>query len=627
MRLHLKGDIEELIGGINLLSNDLGICLAEDGIPVNVEKGQGSIEVLLENGKGNIKYNQKIHFYRALGLFVEHALQKNRFNIVEETQFSLNGAMIDASRNAVLKVSSIKYIIRKMALMGLNTIMLYTEDTYEIEGQPYFGYMRGKYTAGELKECDDYAYIFGIEIIPCIQTLAHLTEALKWDYASKIRDTNDILLVGEERTYDFIESMIKSASAPFRSKRIHIGMDEAHNLGLGRYLDLNGYRRRFDIMNEHLEKVVDITKRYGLKPMIWSDMYFRLASKNGDYYDMKAVIPEDVKKRCHKDVQLVYWDYYHNDENTYIEFIKKHKSFKNDMIFAGGVWTWAGLVVNYYKTFMTTNSALSACKKEGVKEVFATMWGDNGAETNFFTAMLGLQLYAEHGYARKLDLEKLKKRFKFCTGEEFDSFMELSELDSITGSEEAEKDLEVSNPSKFLLWQDILIGLFDKEIEGLNLKGHYDSVASKMKKYRLNSSEFKNIFDYAEKLSEVLAIKADMGLRLKKYYDEKNINALKDIVQFELPKLYMKVDDLRISHRNLWFKTNKPFGWEIMDVRYGGLLARIDSTIDRIAAFICGEVSKIEELEVERLKYHGENYEGLGRCNIYSRIISASPIG
>jgi hypothetical protein len=45
-----------------------------------------------------------------------------------------------------------------MALMGLNMLQLYTEDTYEIENEPFFGCLRGKYTAKELSAIDDYAY-------------------------------------------------------------------------------------------------------------------------------------------------------------------------------------------------------------------------------------------------------------------------------------------------------------------------------------------------------------------------------------------------------------------------------------------------------------------------------------
>lgn len=38
-------------------------------------------------------------------------------------------------------------MIEVLALMGYSTFELYMEDTYQIEGQPYFGYFRGAYSA------------------------------------------------------------------------------------------------------------------------------------------------------------------------------------------------------------------------------------------------------------------------------------------------------------------------------------------------------------------------------------------------------------------------------------------------------------------------------------------------
>lgn len=50
--------------------------------------------------------------------------------------------------------------------------------------------------------------------------------------------------IDNEETYKFIAQIIKDASEPYRTKRIHIGMDEAELLGLGKYLKDNGYVRR-----------------------------------------------------------------------------------------------------------------------------------------------------------------------------------------------------------------------------------------------------------------------------------------------------------------------------------------------------------------------------------------------
>ena len=72
--------------------------------------------------------------------------------------------MLDMSRNGVMKPEQVKQYLNYIAAMGLNMLMLYTEDTYELKDYPYFGYMRGRYTQKELKEIDDHA-----DKTPCYQ--------------------------------------------------------------------------------------------------------------------------------------------------------------------------------------------------------------------------------------------------------------------------------------------------------------------------------------------------------------------------------------------------------------------------------------------------------------------------
>ena len=56
------------------------------------------------------------------------------------------GVMVDCSRNAVLTVSAAKRLIDALHNMGYYMLMLYTEDTYEVDNQPKFGYLRGRFT-------------------------------------------------------------------------------------------------------------------------------------------------------------------------------------------------------------------------------------------------------------------------------------------------------------------------------------------------------------------------------------------------------------------------------------------------------------------------------------------------
>ena len=92
----------------------------------------------------------------------------------ENIPFKRMAAKVDCSRNAVWNLPALKKWIDVISKLGYNALMLYTEDTYEVEGHPYFGYGRGRFSKEELKEIDTYALTRGVELIPSIATLAHL---------------------------------------------------------------------------------------------------------------------------------------------------------------------------------------------------------------------------------------------------------------------------------------------------------------------------------------------------------------------------------------------------------------------------------------------------------------------
>ncbi|MNJ31852.1 Glycosyl hydrolase family 20, catalytic domain [compost metagenome] len=625
MKLRFEGDLASLRPGIQALSREIAFTEEVTGLPVQVESSAGDLEVELNEGGAFIRFSKKHQFFRGLGLLVQHGRNGRPFAIRESQQFDTIGPMFDLSRNGVLTVDSFKFLLRKMALMGLNTVMLYLEDTYEISGEPYFGYMRGRYTQDELREIDDYADQFGIEAFPSIQTLAHLEEFLKWEPVSFYKDTKGALLVGDEKTEGLVDRMIEAASAPFRSRKIHIGMDEAEELGRGKYLDRNGYVERFEIMTGHLEKVLEMVRRRGLKPMMWSDMFMKFASKDGaEHYDTETQIPEEMARKIPKDVDMVYWDYAHIDKEDYVKLIAKHRPLGCNLAFAGGVWVFNTFGVNYGLSLNATDSALQVCKQEGIREVYATMWGDDGMEGNPYAALLGLQFYAEHAYTEgELAWSQVSERVKFCTGIEADAFLKFKDLDETPGSEP--NNSKQSNPSKFLLYQDVLLGLFDKQIEGLPMAEHYAQLEQDIRRVRVKDAELDYLFDVPEKLSAVLKQKSEIGIELKRAYDSDDRGELRRIAEAVLPSIVEAVKELRSAHRSQWLRMFKPFGWEVIDIRYGGIMNRLDTAALRLLDYVEGRIPAIEELEQERLVYSSVNrfnQKGAGWCSYYYRMAS-----
>jgi hypothetical protein len=600
MKINFTSINADLLTGVNFLSEDLNIETASDGVPIEVCAGE-VLEVKYSAGRGLIRYKEKHHFFRALGLFIEHFDEREDFHITEIPRFRTIGVMTDCSRNAVLTVSSVKRLCRKMALMGLNMLMLYTEETYTVEGEPYFGYMRGRYTHNELCECDGYANALGIELIPCIQALGHLESFLRWRGVSKYKDTGRVLLCEEETTYNLIDRMLRSVSKSFRSKRIHLGLDETHNLGLGNYLTNNSYKNPKEIMRAHLDRVAEIAKKYGFEPMMWSDMFFKFASKkkNTENYDINAEITPEIVQGANPEFQLVYWDYYNFKKENYIKLIREHLKFGQKPIFAGGIWIWTGISPNYGRTFSTTNAALEACKETGIDEVIATLWF-NGSEGNHFAGLLGLQLFAEHSYG-EYDPSRLSKRFAFCTGLDSGAVFDLGKLDEIPGVEKGNP--RSLNPSHVMLWQDILMGLFDKQFNVENLYSYYETLENQYRMNRETAGEWAFIFSTPEKSAQVLKIKAELGNKIRKAYLEHDKETLLEIANKTLFSLKTAVSELHVTHRNQWFSTYKAFGWEVLDLKYGGLLSRIDSVSIRLLDYCDGKIDVVDELEEEILPF------------------------
>ena len=80
--------------------------------------------------------------------------------------------------------------------------------------------------------------------------------------------------------------------------------------------------------------------------------------------------------------------------------------------------------------------------------------------------------------------------------------------------------------------------------------------------------------------------------------------ALVKIIREDIPILVKNVRILWRLHHLTWLATNKPFGLETLEQRYGGLVLRLDSLRFRLQAFVDGDVQDIPELDEKLLKIY-----------------------
>ena len=544
----------------------------------SVEETQfDGLYVKYENGKAVIGANTIPARARGYMLLAKAIAEgKTSFETTQKPNFSMIGPMLDVSRGGVMKPESVKKYLDYTAALGMNMLMLYTEDTYEVEGYPFFGYQRGRYTLKELQEIDDYAYELGVEVIPCIQTFGHMEQFLRYPSSSDVKDSASVLLAGEEKTYDLIEACVATCRKAFRSNRLHIGCDETRGLGLGEYLNRNGYQDRFTIFNSHIQRVTEICAKYNYRPMMWSDMYFTLVNAHGvKDYDPSLIVPQyaiDAMPDC----DMCFWDYYNLDNDFYKINIEKHKTFNRPVVFAGGIWTFDGMVPYHVHTYNTMKPALEECLRGGVDELIITSWSNDGTETSHMLGLPMLSLFSEYCWLGEACTdEDIWSVSTFVTGMTKELAKAVSDFFfGYDGAVRAGKHIMWSDPLINLLFQD-----FDMEA-GVN--------------YLKNSLK---VFEKYADHPDVPYFKAVFQACLDKCYIQMNLQAkykagdkawLKNFADNEIPAIIEHFAQLQKLHHTCWHADYKTHGFERIMCRYAAAKERLAYTSEIINRYLNG---------------------------------------
>ena len=492
------------------------------------------------------------------------------------------------------------------ACLGYKFVGLYMEDTFFVEEEPYLGYMRGRMTHEEIRELDSYAKEFGIELRPYIQTLAHLNQIARYERYDRIIDTKDILLVGDEHTEEFLDHVIKNISECFSADFINIGMDEAELLGAGKYLTKNGFKKKSELMMAHLAMVLKLCRKYHLRPQMWSDMFVHMLD-NGD---SSFTIPEEL--------QIVYWDYYSTEEKRYNDNFEKQLPISSRLGFAGGAWKWTGFVPHNAYSILAGKASMKSCKEHGIDSYTVTCWGDDGAEASCFSVLPTFFKDASAAYESQM----VDRAFEKLTGYKFSEFMKIDLVNPYLEDEKIH-----NNCSKYLLYNDPLIGTFDSVVKKdttarfAQAEIHMGEAAS--------HGRLAYMFSNMQLLCRVLKHKADLGIRIRKAYTDGEKEELLVIAEEDIPVIRRELDVFYEVFEKQWKTENKVFGFEIQTIRIGGLDRRLSDTARILRQYVKGEVNCIEELEEKCLPFsyfEKNNIEELN-YNLWSDIVSPSVIG
>ena len=196
------------------------------------------------------------------------------------------------------------------------------------------------------------------------------------------------------------------------------------------------------------------------------------------------------------------------------------------------------------------------------------------------------------------DMNVIKKGFQALFGVSFDDFMLLDLPTKNSKNPNADKP---DNSSKSLLYNDCFLGLKDyalREVEHIP----YADYARQLHETGKRMGQYAYLFENLEALCWALDIKAELGLRTRDAYIQKDKEALRALIG-DYQQAQERIKRFRDTFRTVWMRDNKPYGWDIQEMRLGGLRARLQDGAQRIQEYLDGACSSIPELEEVLLPY------------------------
>ena len=628
MKFNFLLDDEKLYDGLAAVAEFYPFEQSEKGTLLRAVRTEGKVCVQKDEDGFSIRYTDAPSFFYAFSYCLT-GFEGKKFCFSAERKIKEFGFMRDCARNGAIDFPAFRKLTVSLALLGYTYLELYVEDLMQIESLPYLGANRPAYSAREIGRMEAFAAQFGISLVPCIQTLAHLPQMFSHDAFESIHDAETVLLVDEPETYAFLDKEIGWTAKTFRSRRINIGMDEAYEMCTGTYADRFGIPQdRTEVFLRHLEKVLGICRKYGFRASAFSDMFFRCGLKHEagcSYENIKERnFSAEFAARVPEDLTLIFWDYNHDDEEFYDVGFSKHKQISDKISYACGTWSWKGFAP--FNTIAEKNSrqAFRSSAKHGVEDFLVTFWGDNGAECSTFSVLSTLLCLSEENYFGRLSTEALNERCEGLFGNSYEEFKNLEDANATApGTIKDGKDI---NPSKYHLYGDALLGVFDGYAYP-ELEAYFARNAAEFLRYKQKGGRFSYLFDTLYRLSRALEIKATLGLKMKKAYSEKDVATLKEIASTLIPECIERIRSFYEAFSFQWKRENKDAGAEVGDLRIGGLLFRLEETAKILWDYVNGKTERIEELEGDRLPFYGLKKGRDVVNNLYTAQIGGSEIG
>lgn len=503
-------------------------------------------------------------------------------NILDYPALTWRGWMDDISRGPIPTMDFMKKQIATLAEFKLNCFSLYTEHTFR-SGQFDFAPADG-ISAEELRELQEFAKPYHVEIIGNQQCFAHLDKILTQPKYARLADSKYNLNPAIPETYDFLDKLLREESQAYDSPFFNINCDETEALGTGAAADYVKKVGAAEAYTRHITKVYDILKKYGKKSMMWADIVLK---------DNKII------KSLPKDITMMVWSYVPSDDFT--GMIKPVKEAGFDFWVVPGVSMWSTVfpdMASYEKNI--ANFARDGAQN-GARGLLNTAWNDSG-EAFLHSAWHAFGWGAEMSWhpivnqgVNAADTERAHRLsvFDTCFNFQFFHFYDNENIiadfvrtvstysESVVPEIYNTGQLWTFQPLQFLaanMTEDRLLDVRQERFDLFRTIQWENLILSEAEQYQ--NPEI--IFCAHQAASRMLA---DTKLRRFQHYlydydsDFSSVTS-EDIVNTEadIQDLTEMLSQMRNAYDTLWTRQYRPYSREIIDQKYDALIQRLSET-------------------------------------------------
>ena len=185
--------------------------------------------------------------------------------IYDYPDYEFRGFEDDISRGQRPTMDEFKRFIKILSLLKMNIEGLYIEDIFRFEKYPQIGEGRGTLTKEDVKELQQYARDWCVDIQPAFEMFGHMDNILtmkEFEHLGEFPGSQCLDITSDE-SHKFAEDLIREICEAFDSKLIHLICDESFDSGIGKSYEYQKKYGKAKTINDWFKFLVDTVKKYG----------------------------------------------------------------------------------------------------------------------------------------------------------------------------------------------------------------------------------------------------------------------------------------------------------------------------------------------------------------------------